>query len=185
MRLFGRKRDSLERELRAQRPKPRADFVNMLESRIVGERQARSGGRLRIGVAVALAVGMLSALGAFGGLGYAATGVTHAVQAAAHVVTPSHNAAPAQSAVPLSSARAQYLVAMCFFKHTIFVDSRAARILRLLGAKDGPCKGGRRTPPASTTVVCIKGHNVRVTLRNAAALVAAHKVNRRGFCKKK
>jgi hypothetical protein len=183
MKFIRKHRDRLERELRAQRPEPRAGFVHGLESRIVGEGRTRSTGRLRIGVAVALAVGMISALGAFGGLGYAATGVTHAVEAASHAVTPSHNAAPAQKAVPLSSARAQYLVAMCFHRHTIYIDSHAARVLRLLGAKDGPCVGGRRTPPATTTVVCVKKHNVRVTLGASAALVKA-KTAKRGFCKK-
>ena len=182
MNIFRRHKDRLERELRAQRPELRAGFLNMLESRIAGEARGRPAGRVRIGLALALAVGMISALGAFGGLSYAATGVTHAVQAAAHAVTPSHDAAPALKAQPLSSARAQYLVAMCFFRHTIYVDSRAARILRLLGAKDGPCKGGRRTPPTSTTVVCVKGHNVRVTTENGAALIKARKA-KRGFCK--
>jgi hypothetical protein len=179
MKRFWKNGDQLERELRAQRPTPRTDFLHSLESRIVGEGRGRPARRLRIGVAVALSVGMLSALGAFGGLGYAATGVTHAVQAAAHAVTP---AQPAQKAVPLSSARAQYLVAMCFFRHTIYVDNRAARILRLLGATDGPCVGGRRTPPARTTVVCVQGHNIRVTRKDAKALIKAHKATR-GFCK--
>lgn len=183
MRGFRKHTDRLERELRAQRPEPRAGFLNMLESRIAGESRGRPAARVRIGLAVALAVGMISALGAFGGLSYAATGVTHAVQAAAHAVTPSHNTAPALKAQPLSSAKAQYLVAMCFFHHTIYVDSRAARILRLLGAKDGPCKGHRRTPPSSTTVVCVRGHNIRVTTSDGKALIEAKKA-KRGFCKR-
>ena len=182
MKSFRRHRDRLERELRAQRPEPHAGFLHTLESRIVGEGHGRSSGRVRIGLAVALAVGMISALGAFGGLGYAATGVTNAVQAATHIVAPAHHAAPVVKAQPLSSARAQYLVAMCFFRHTIYVDSRAARILRLLGAKDGPCKGHRRTPPAKTTIICIKKHNVRVTLSDAKALIRARKATP-GFCK--
>ena len=52
-----------------------------------------------------------------------------------------------------------------------------------LGAKPGPCKGGRRTPPSRTTVVCVKGHNIRVSAVNAAALIRAHKATK-GFCKK-
>ena len=182
MKRFWKHGDQLERELRAQRPRPRTDFLHALESRIVGEGHGRTAGRVRIGLAVALAVGMISALGAFGGLGYAATGVTHAVQAATHVVAPAHHASPAVKSQPLSSARAQYLIAMCFFRHTIYVDSRARRILRLLGAKDGPCKGHRRTPPARTTIVCIKKHNVRVTLSDAKALIKARKATP-GFCR--
>jgi ribosomal protein L34 len=182
MKGFRKHSDRLERELRAQRPEPRAGFLNALETRIVGESRTSRAGRVRIGLAIALAVGMVSALGAFGGLSYAATGVTHAVQAAAHAVTPSHNTTADLKAQPLSSAKAQYLVAMCFFRHTIYVDSRAARILRLLGAKDGPCKGGRRTPPTRTTVVCVRGHNIRVTTANGKALINARKA-KRGFCK--
>ena len=183
MKRFRRHSDRLERELRAQRPEPRAGFLHTLETRIVGEGRARPAGRLRIGVAIALAVGMVSALGAFGGLSYAATGVTHAVQAASHVVAPAHHATPAQAAVPLNSARAQYLVSMCFHRHTIYVDSHAARVLRRLGATDGPCKGGRRIPPAATTVVCVRGTNVRVSLANAATLVRQRNA-KKGFCKK-
>jgi hypothetical protein len=183
LKFFRKHGDRLERELRTQRPEPRADFLHALESRIVGRGHGRPSRRLRIGLAAALAAGMLSALGAFGGLGYAATGVTHAVQAATHAVAPSHSTAPALKSQPLSSARAQYLVAMCFLRHTIYVDSRAARILRLLGAKDGPCTGRRRTPPAKTTVICIKNQNVRVTATDGKALIAAKKA-KAGFCKK-
>jgi hypothetical protein len=86
-------------------------------------------------------------------------------------------------AQPLSSARAQYLVAMCFQRHTIYVDSHAARVLLALGATLGPCKGGRRTPPAVTTVICVKGTNVRVALVNARALIKSHKATK-GFCKR-
>jgi len=182
MKRFWKHGDRLERELRAQRPEPRADFLHALESRIRSEGQWLPSRRLRLGLASALTVATVTAVGAFGGLGYAATGVTNAVQAATHIVAPAHHAAPVVKAQPLSSARAQYLVAMCFFRHTIYVDSRAARILRLLGAKDGPCKGGRRTPPARTTIVCIKKHNVRVTLSDAKALITARKATP-GFCK--
>lgn len=182
MKRFWRHGDQLERELRAQRPEPRADFLHALESRILGESHRQPARRLRLGLAAALTVGMITALGAFGGLGYAATGVTHAVQAATHVVAPAHKAAPVQKTQPLSSAQAQYLVAMCFLRHTIYVDSRAVRILERLGAKLGPCKGHRRTPPARTKVICIKGHNIRVTVTDANALIKARKANR-GFCK--
>ena len=182
MRGFWKREDKLERELRAQRPEPRTDFLHALESRVNGKAYRRPA-RLRLGLAAALTVGMIVALASFGGLGYAATGVTHAVKAATHVVAPQHKAVDTGKSVPLSSAQAQYIVAMCFLRHTIYVDSRAAKILRALGAKDGPCKGGRRTPPATTKVVCIKGNNVRVTAENAAALIKAKKATK-GFCKK-
>jgi hypothetical protein len=181
MKGFWGKGDRLERELRSQRPEPRDELVSRIESRI-GESRPRTYRGFRLGLAAALTVGMLVALGAFGGFSYAATGVTNAVEAATHVVAPQHKAAPTLVSHPLTSAQAQYLVAMCFFRHTIYVDSRAARILLALGAKLGPCTGGRRTPPTVTKVVCIQGHNVRVNAVNARALVKAGKA-KAGFCK--
>jgi hypothetical protein len=179
---FWKKGDRLERELRAHRPEPRDELMRNIEGK-VGESRPRTYRRFRLGLAASLTVGMLVALGAFGGFSYAATGVTHAVKAATHVVAPQHKAAPVLKSYPLSSAQAQYLVAMCFFRHTIYVDSRAVRILEALGATLGPCRGGRRTPPQTTKVVCIKGENVRLAAANAAALVKAKKATA-GFCRK-
>ena len=174
--------DRLERELRSQRPEPRDELVRSIEGRI-GESRRKTYRPFRLGLAAALTVGILAALASFGGLSYAATSVSHAVNAATHVVAPQHPAAPVLKKQPLSSAQAQYLVAMCFLRHTIYVDSHAVRILLALGAKLGPCKGGRRTPPAATTVVCVKGTNVRVTLVNARALIKSGRA-KKGFCKK-
>jgi hypothetical protein len=86
-RFFKRGKDSeLERELRRNRPQPRDEFVQMLSNRV--ERQSRLGRSLRsriAGVAVASAV-MLAAVGAFGGIGYAANGVKDIVKVAKSVV---------------------------------------------------------------------------------------------------
>lgn len=183
MRGFWKREDSLERELRAQRPEPRAEFMQSLESRLDGKAYRRPARSFRLGLAAALTVGMLVALASFGGLSYAATGVSHAVKAATHLVAPAQTAAPTVKSAPLSSAQAQYLVAMCFHRQTIYVDSHAARVLIALGAKLGPCAGGRRTPPARTTVICVKGTNVRVSLVNARALIKSHKASK-GFCKR-
>jgi hypothetical protein len=183
MKSFWRHGDRLERDLRANRPEPSADFMQALESKVAGKAYRRPGRPIRLGLAAALTAGMLVAVGAFGGFSYAATGVSHAVTAATHVVAPAHHAAPALKRTPLTSAQAQYLVAMCFLRHTIYVDSHAVRILERLGATVGPCKGGRRTPPAATTIVCVKGTNVRVTLADAAKLIKANKA-KKGFCKK-
>ena len=184
MKSFWKREDRLERELRAQRPEPRAEFLHALESRVDGKAYRRPARPLRLGLAAALTVGMLTALAAFGGLELRG----HRRHARRPGRDPRRRARstrprPVVKAQPLSSAQAQYLVAMCFLRHTIYVDSRAARILRALGATDGPCKGGRRTPPAATTVVCVKGNNVRVTVANAAALIKAKKATK-GFCKK-
>ena len=183
MKSFWKRGDRLERELRADRPEPRAEFMQALESKVAGKTYRRPARSFRLGLAAALTVGMLVAVGAFGGFSYAATGVSHAVDAATHVVAPAHHAAPVLKNVPLSSAQAQYLVAMCWFRQTHYVDSKAVRLLERLGAKLGPCKGERRTPPATTKVVCVKGHNVRLTAKDAAALVKAKKATP-GFCKK-
>ena len=86
-RFFKRGKDSeLERELRRNRPQPRDEFVQMLSNRV--ERESRLGRSLRsriAGVAVASAV-MLAAVGAFGGIGYAANGVKDVVKVAKSVV---------------------------------------------------------------------------------------------------
>ncbi len=183
MKRFWKRGDGLERELRAQRPEPRMEFLRALESRMSGDRYRRPARSLRVGLVGALTAAMLISLAAFGGLGYAASGVSHAVSAATHVVAPSHNAAPAKTAQPLSSAQVQYLVTMCWFHHTIRVDSHAVRILEFLGAKLGAC-GGQQTPPVSKTVfICVKNHNVFVLPATARALVKAGKA-KHGFCKR-
>jgi hypothetical protein len=190
MKRFWKRGDGLERELRSQRPEPRMEFLRALESRMSGDRYRRPARSLRVGLVGALTVAMLVSLAAFGGLGYAATGVSHAVTAATHVVAPAHKSAPAKKAAParpaqpLTSAQVQYLVTMCFHGHTIRVDSHAVRILERLGATIGAC-GGERTPPvAKTVVICIKGQNVRVTRATAKALIKSHQATR-GSCKKK
>jgi hypothetical protein len=96
MMSFRRRGDRLGRELRAQRPEPRADFLHMLEDGI-GRKldRRRAGVRFRLGLAGALTVGLVTALGSFGGLGYAATGVGHAWRAASHVAVGAHPSAAA------------------------------------------------------------------------------------------
>ena len=188
MKNFFRRGDRLERELRSQRPEPRHEFLRALETRIDGGRYRAPARSLRLGLAGALTVAMLVALAAFGGLGYAATGVTHAVTAATHVVAPVHKAAPARKSAPvrqnqpLTSAQVQYLVTMCFHGHTIRVPSQAVNILRALGAKLGACGGGK-TPPASQLVtMCYKGVTIQVKKTEVAGLVKLGA--KKGACKK-
>ncbi len=94
MKGFWKREDRLERELRAQRPEPSAEFMRALEGKVDGKAYRRPARPMRLGLAAALTIGMLVALASFGGLGYAATGVSHAVKAATHVVAPQHKAAP-------------------------------------------------------------------------------------------
>ena len=168
MRIW-RRQDDLERELRAQRPEPRRDLLDGIASRIVGESRRRSDRRLRLGVAVALSVGMLAALGAFGGLTYAANGITHAVSSAVHVIAPAKpvKLVPASA---LSSAMAQYKVAVCFHGHTLAVDSHAVDALTSAGATLGACNGGSFKPDEKLIRMCFHGQNVSISDN---ALIAA------------
>lgn len=178
-----RRQDDLERKLRAQRPEPRRELLDGIASRIVGESRRRSDRPLRLGVAVALSAAMLGALGAFGGLSYAANGVSHAVTAAAHVVVPA-KIVPASSE---SSAMAQYKVAMCLHGHTINVDSHAANGMAHAGATPGPCSGGAFKPNEKLVVACFKGTNVSIAKAATDTKKEAGKLKKLGitlgFCK--
>jgi len=180
---FWRGQDGLERELRAHRPEPRRELVDGIVSRIAGERRSGAGRKARFGVAVALTAAMLTALGALGGLSYAANGVTHAVSAAAHVVVP-EKVVPSTSE---SSAMAQYKVAMCLHGHTINVDSHAANGMAHACATPGACNGGAFKPNEKLVVACFKGNNVSIA--KSSAKTKAQKAALRklgitpGFCK--
>ena len=154
--------------------------MSAVARRIHDDRRHRRAHSLRRGLAVALTAGVLAALAGFGGLGYAASGVSHAAKAAVHAVAPTSSATPDSS---LSSARAQYLVAVCFHGHTIRVDSHAVNVLLRNGATLGPCSGGAFTPAARQVRMCFQGHNVLVAASDAKALTKLGFT--RGFCKKK
>ena len=66
--------DSLDRRLRAMRPEPRQSLVEEIERTVRGPVGARR--RVpRFGFAVALTAALVAALGATGGMGYAASGM--------------------------------------------------------------------------------------------------------------
>jgi len=175
---FFRWQDDLERELRAKRSEPRRELLDEIASRIVGERRRGAGRAVRLGGSVALSVGMLGALGAFGGLSYAANGVSQVVVSAVHVVVPNKAATPSKSD---SSAMAQYKVAMCFHGHTLNVDSHAQSALEAAGAKPGPCSGGAFKPAAATVAACFKGHNVSIAKSSAKTKAQKATLNRLGI----
>jgi hypothetical protein len=159
--------------------------VDGIASRIVGERRQGASRRARLGVAVALSAGMLAALGAFGGLSYAANGVSHAVAAAVHAVVPAQASAPS---VSYSSAMAQYKVAMCFHGHTLSVDSHAQGALESAGAKSGACAGGAFKPAEKLVRACFKGQNItlaKVSQNTKAKRAKLEKLGiKPGFCTK-
>ncbi len=180
MRSFWRRDDDLERELRAQRPEPRPEFLNVLESRIHGDRHRRPARSLRLGLAAALTAAVLVALAGFGGLGYAASGVTQAVRSVVHVVAPVQHAKPSSA---LSSATVQYKEQVCFHGKTLSVDSHAVPALLAAGATSGACTGGAFTPATKLVRLCFKGHNTQVAKKDAAALLKLKVGFKKGFCK--
>jgi hypothetical protein len=177
---FWKRGDGLERELRALRREPRPEFVQSVVNKIDGDRYRRPKRSLRLGLAGVLTVGMLAAVASFGGLGYAASGVTNAVHTAVHVVTP---AAKQQPNGALSSAAAQYTVAMCIRGHTIYVNNHAVRGLRRAGATLGPCSSSAAPRGSKKMVyVCFRGQSIQVQKRSVAAM---RKVGAKvGKCKK-
>jgi hypothetical protein len=178
---FRKRDDGLERELRRLRREPRPEFVQAVVNRIQGDRYRRPKRPWRLGLAVALTAAMVAALAAFGGLGYAASGVSHAVESAVHVVSPTKNATPNSA---MSSAAAQYKVAMCLRGHTIFVDSHAVKGILIAGGKIGACTGAAAPPGSRKLVpVCFHGQTILVEKRSVRVLLNLGAT--RGRCKKK
>jgi hypothetical protein len=98
---FGRKHDDLGRQLSADRPRPSAELVEGIAARISARPAPRRYSRVAFGLA--LATFMAGLFATFGGVGYAASGVTdtvHAVKTAVHVT--------AKPRAVQSSAKAQY-----------------------------------------------------------------------------
>lgn len=105
MRRFTRMRGEagrLERELRAARPEPRADFLLSLTRHVSDSRPRQPRRASRVAFALALTTFMVGTFASFGGLSYAASGAASAASAVKHVVA-SH-----PRTLSKSSARAQY-----------------------------------------------------------------------------
>lgn len=104
--FFRRRRElDLEDELRRARPEPRPEFLAMLSDRVrESRRPARS--PMRLAFAAALSIGVLVALSAVGGLGYAASAVQSATHAVVQVVKPAKAGKP--RIVKSSAAADQY-----------------------------------------------------------------------------
>jgi hypothetical protein len=177
---FWKRDDGLEHELRALRREPRPEFLQAVVNKIEGDRHRHPRRSLRLGLVGALTAGMLAALAAFGGLSYAASGVSHAVESAVHVVSPTKNATPNSA---LSSASAQYIVAMCIRGHTIFVDNHAIKGILRAGGSLGAC-GGAAAPAGSTKLVtvCFHGQSIKVEKRSVPAMLKVGA--KKGKCKK-
>jgi hypothetical protein len=86
---FFKRGDKLEGELRASRPRPSDELVSRIEGRVRSERPAAARrSSFRVAVPVAITAVMIGSLAAVGGVSYAATSVTHAAKAVAHVFVP-------------------------------------------------------------------------------------------------
>lgn len=82
-----RKERGVEHELRAARPEPKPEFLSALSEQVRAEsRRSRFGARPRLALAGVLTAGLLAAVGAFGGFGYAATAAQQAVDAVSGIL---------------------------------------------------------------------------------------------------
>jgi hypothetical protein len=133
---FFNRGDDLERELSRNRPEPRTEFLASMVERVGRERRSTNQ-RMRLGFAGALTAMIVISLGAFGGLGYAAS----AVHSVAHVATKIVKPSKPQPVKKLSSAGAQYpkKVTICHKGHTITVSQSAVPAHLAHGDHVGPC----------------------------------------------
>src|SRR5262249_61046538 len=95
---FWKRHEGLEHELRALRREPRPEFLQSVMNKIEGDRYRRPRRSVRLGVVVTITAGLLAALAAFGGLGYAASGVSRAVGAALPPGSPAKRPTPSGGA---------------------------------------------------------------------------------------
>lgn len=82
--------DGLEGELRGRRAEPREEFVASVAERVRPRRKSYRG--MRVGVAIALTIGMLAALAPIGAASYAGSAAVRLVSAASHVLGPASHA---------------------------------------------------------------------------------------------
>jgi hypothetical protein len=84
--FWKRREDGLEGELRRNRAEPRDEFVASVAERVRPRRKNYRG--TRVGVAVALTIGMLAAMAPIGAASYAGSAAVRLVSAASHVLGP-------------------------------------------------------------------------------------------------
>jgi hypothetical protein len=100
----------LERELRANRAQPRADFARALGDEVQTRRASERSPMGRVGLALALSGLIVVAFASFGGIGYASSTASHAVKKPTAVRVVKSSAAHAQYAVftpPTAKAKAK------------------------------------------------------------------------------
>jgi hypothetical protein len=143
--FWRRETQGLESELRANRPKPSTDLVRSLFLRIEDDRRrSRLNSLSRLSFAGALTVLILGTVGAFGGLGYAASGTTNVVNVVKRAVAPSK-----PQLVQRSAAQDQYQPQKVTICHrtgsgkrvTITISESALPAHLAHGDTVGPCTG--------------------------------------------
>jgi hypothetical protein len=152
---FFQRGDDLERELRRNRPEPRAEFLASMVDKVGRERRSTAP-RLRLGFAGALTTMIVVSLGAFGGLSYAASAVQSVAHVVTKVVTPSAPHVAKAPQAPLSSAAAQYPkpIKICHFDkrgegHTQTIDEGNWPAFRSNGDHKGKCDQHGEFKPGS------------------------------------
>jgi hypothetical protein len=141
LKSFRRQRGiDLEHELRAGRPEPRPEFLAMIGER-VAEGRSRTHGRVRIAFGAALTAGMLAAVAAVGGVGFAASSVHKVAKSVVRITHTSH-----PRVVNGTSAANQYNrnVNVCYKGKVITIKESQLPSFRAKGAKVTSAKKGSK-----------------------------------------
>jgi hypothetical protein len=158
------RKDSLARELRANRPELSAGFVDDLSKRVDASGGSHLHAWSKISFAGAVMVLMLGTLASFGGLGYAASSTKQAVKTVKQVVSPSR-----PQVVHNSAAQAQYgqpKVTICHKGHTITIAEPALPAHLRHGDTRGACGvagAGNTQTPAGVLGTAAAGGNLPFT----------------------
>ena len=178
MRHFWRRRGSfdLERELRANRPEPRPEFLRALVLRVRGEGQAAPRGMrpraLRLTLVGAVTAAMLAALASVGGLGYAASAVNQAFRTAAAItVRPHHVRRPAAphkvTAADQQEPTGTKMVVICTRAHkSMPVALKIVSTYLSHGAKLGKCTATKKRHHNAGGVKAVRSTKARKTPKN-------------------
>lgn len=186
-RIWPRREDEFTREVRANQPELRDEFVRSLTKRIEASgRRTHLYAASRLAFAGAITVLALGTLASFGGLGYAASGTRTAVTAVKRVVAP---AKPTK--VNRSAAQDQYQpqkVTICHKGHTITIAQSALPAHLAHGDTVGPCgvagasttkSGGGAVLGTGTQTLPFTGISLAVTVFAALLLFVMGVILRR------
>jgi hypothetical protein len=146
---FRKRETDLERELRAQRPQPREQFVQMLSRQNMAPAKVRRQRAPALALVAVVTVMLAASLGVAGALGNASHSVKTFYTSASHIYHWNHGGttdpADAADAVSFLPFQVQYstLVPVCFdATNTLFVLPIVAVILVVFDPRDfafGPC----------------------------------------------